>query len=153
MRIGQDSFPIVKIGIIGAMILIIVSITVPNLLRVGGTEREASAIASLKTLNLACAVYSTTFGQYPAALSDLQKAPNAGLSSTGADLIDSSLAAGTKDGYVFTYVRGETGSGYSISARPAAGHQSDARYFFTDHTGTIRFAIGQNADVYAAPAQ
>lgn len=153
MRITSDSFPTIKIGIIGAMILIIVAITVPSLLRAGGAEKEASAIGTLKMLNMACAEYSTTFIQYPSALSDLQKGPNGGLSSTAADLIDSSLASGTKDGYVFTYMRGETGAGYSISARPAKKHQTGARYFFTDQSGTIRFAIGQDADASGAPVQ
>ena len=153
MRITSDSFPTIKIGIVGAMILIIVAITVPGLLRAGGAEKEASAIGTLKTLNMACAEYSATFVQYPAVLSDLQKGSNGGLSSTAADLIDSSLASGTKDGYVFTYLRAEGGSGYTISARPSKLHQADARHFFTDQSGTIRFAIGQDADVYGAPVQ
>lgn len=153
MQFTSDSFPTIKIGIIGAMILIIVAITVPSLLRAGGAEKEMSAIGTLKMLNMACAEYFTTFTQYPAALSDLQRGLNGGLSSTAADLIDSSLASGTKDGYVFTYVRGEGGMGYTISAWPAKAHQTEARYFYTDQSGTIRFAIGQDADVSGAPVQ
>jgi type II secretory pathway pseudopilin PulG len=153
MRITSNSFPTIKIGIIGAMILIIVAITVPSLLRAGGAEKEADAIGTLKMLNMACAEYSVGFSQYPAALSDLQKGSGGGLSSTAADLIDSSLATGTKDGYVFTYVRGDSGSGYTITAHPVKAHQTEARSFFTDQSGTIRFAIGQNADAFAAPVQ
>jgi type II secretory pathway pseudopilin PulG len=153
MRITSASFPTIKIGVIGAMILIIVAITVPSLLRAGGAQREGSAIGTLKMLNLACMEYSTTFGQYPTALSDLQKGAGGGPSSTAADLIDSSLASGTKDGYVFTYVRGEGGTGYSLSAHPAKAHQTEARYFFTDQSGVIRFAIGREADIFGAPIQ
>jgi len=153
MRITSNSFSTIKIGIIVTMILIIVAITVPGLLRAGSAEREASATGTLKMLNMACIEYSTAFGSYPWALSDLQKAPNGGISSTAADLIDSSLATGTKDGYVFTYVRGETGTGYLIFARPAKAHQTDARYFFTDQSGTIRFALGHDADTSATPIQ
>ena len=153
MRITSNSFPTIKIGIIGAMILIIVAITVPGLLRAGGAQREGSAIGTLKMLNLACVEYSGTFGQYPAAITDLQKSAVGGPSSTAADLIDSSLASGTKDGYVFTYVRSEGGTGYTISARPEKSHQTEARYFFTDQSSVIRFAIGQDADASAAPVQ
>lgn len=153
MRITSASFPTIKIGIIGAMILIIVAITIPGLLRAGGAQREASAIGTLKILNMACMEYSTSFGQYPSAISDLQKSAGSGPSSTAADLIDSSLNSGTKDGYVFTYVRGEGGSGYSISAQPAKTHQSEARYFFTDQSGVLRFAIGREADISGAPLQ
>jgi hypothetical protein len=151
MRITSNSFPTIKIGIIGAMILVIVAITVPSLLRAGGAQKEADAIGTLKMLNMACAEYSATFTQYPTALTDLQKGANGVLSSTAADLIDSSLATGTKDGYVFTYVRGEGGAGYSISAHPVKAHQTEARYFFTDQSGAIRFAIGQEADASSAP--
>jgi hypothetical protein len=153
MRITSNSFPTIKIGIIGAMILIIVAITVPGLLRADGAQKEASAIGTLKMLNMACAEYSATFTQYPTALSDLQKGAAGNVSRTAADLIDSSLSNGTKDGYVFTYVRGEGGSAYAISARPVKAHQTEARYFYTDQTGTIRFAIGQDADAYGAPVQ
>jgi type IV pilus assembly protein PilA len=153
MRITSNSFPTIKIGIIGAMILIIVAITVPSLLRAGSAEQEASAIGTLKMLNLACVEYSGTFGQFPWALSDLQKGANGGLSSTAADLIDASLATGTKDGYVFIYVRAEGGTGYTISASPKKSHQTEARYFFTDQSGVIRFAIGKDADVSGAPLQ
>jgi len=151
MQFSSNSFPTIKIGIIGAMILIIVAITVPSLLRAGGAEKESSAIGTLKMLNMACAEYSATFTQYPATLTDLQKGQNGVLSSTAADLIDSSLATGTKDGYVFTYVRGDGGSAYTISAHPVKAHQTEARYFFTDQSGTIRFAIGQDADGSGAP--
>jgi len=151
MRITSNSFPTITIGIIGAMILVIVAITVPSLLRAGGAQKEADAIGTLKMLNMACAEYSATFTQYPTALTDLQKGANGVLTNTSADLIDSSLATGTKDGYVFTYVRGEGGSAYTISAHPVKAHQTEARYFFTDQSGAIRFAIGQEADASSAP--
>jgi hypothetical protein len=153
MHFTSNSFPTIKIGIIGAMILMIVAITVPSLLRAGGAEKEMSAIGTLRMLNMACAEYSSTFTQYPAAISDLQKGPNGGISSTAADLIDSSLESGTKDGYIYTYVRGDGGSGYTITAHPAKAHQTEARYFYTDQSGTIRFAIGQEANAYAAPVR
>ncbi len=153
MQFTSNSFPTIKIGIIGAMILMIVAITVPSLLRAGGAEKEMSAIGTLKMLNMACAEYSSTFTQYPAAISDLQKGPNGGISSTAADLIDSSLESGTKDGYIYTYVRGDGGSGYTITAHPAKAHQTEARYFYTDQSGTIRFAIGQEADAFGAPVR
>lgn len=153
MPITSDSFPNIKIGITGAMILIIVAITVPSLIRAGGAEQESSTIGTLKMLNMACAEYSTTFGQYPAALSDLLRGPNGGLSSTAADLIDSSLATGMKDGYVFTFIRGAAGAGYSISARPVKGYRADARFFFTDQSGSIRFTVGHDADASATTIQ
>jgi hypothetical protein len=153
MRISGASFPTIKIGIIGAMILIIVAITVPSLMRAGGAQKEVSAINTLKTLNMACAEYSATFTLYPASLTNLEKGSGNGLSSTSADLIDSSLASGTKNGYIFTYVRADSGTGYAISASPVKAHQADARHFFTDQSGVIRFAIGQDADALAAPVQ
>jgi type II secretory pathway pseudopilin PulG len=153
MQFTSNSFPTIKIGIIGTMVLMIVAIAVPSLLRAGDAEKEMAAIGTLRMLNMACTEYSTTFTQYPAALSDLQKGANGGTSSTAADLIDSSLANSTKDGYVFTYVRGDGGNGYTLTAWPVKAHQTEARYFYTDQSGTIRFAIGQDANVSGAPVQ
>ena len=151
MRIRREAFPVVKIGIVGVMILMIASIAVPGLLRAGNAEREASTIGTMKTVHLACMEYYLSYGQYPSALSDLQKSPNGGLSSTAADLIDSSLASGIKNGYRYTYERGHDAARYSITAAPTKLHPSEARFFFVDQTGVIRFAIGVASSALGTP--
>ena len=102
---------------------------------------EASAVESLRTLNTVCIQYSTTYGGYPPALSNLGPATPA--TPAKADLIDSVLASGNKSGYGFAYAVGSTDSNgtvlsYSIAAAPISPGTTGQRYFFTDQSGVIR---------------
>src|SRR5579862_4900067 len=106
MKTRQKGFSLIELLIVVAIILIIAAIAIPNLLRSKMAANEASAVGSLRTLNTACITYSTVYGGYPAALSNLGPATPA--TSTSADLIDSVLASGTKSGYSFTYAAGAT---------------------------------------------
>src|SRR2546430_15075913 len=119
MRKGQRGFSVVGIVVIAAILLVAAAIAFPNLLHSNLSGNEASAVGSLRTLNSSCASYSMLYGGYPKSLAEL--GPGNPAHSGAADLIDSVLASGTKDGYVFTYTAGATGvSGnvlsYSITA-------------------------------------
>ncbi|MGH9680723.1 MAG: prepilin-type N-terminal cleavage/methylation domain-containing protein [Candidatus Acidiferrales bacterium] len=137
MRNKQKGFSLIELLIVVAIILIIAAIAIPNLLRSKMAANEASAVGSLRTINTASVAYSTTYGNYPTALSDL--ATGATVSSTSADLIDSVLASGIKSGYTFAYV-GDTASNYqkyTLNAAPVSS-ASGQRYFYTDQSGVIR---------------
>src|SRR5271168_4856743 len=101
MRNKQKGFSLIELLIVVAIILIIAAIAIPNLLRSKMAANEASAVGSLRTLNTACVVYSTTYGTYPAAIANLGPATTA--TSAAADLVDSVLASTTKSGYNFTF--------------------------------------------------
>src|SRR5581483_4491964 len=114
MRNKQKGFSLIELLIVVAIILIIAAIAIPNLLRSKMAANEASAVGSLRTLNTACVSYSTTYGQFPNALTDLQSDGSGTATSTAADLIDSVLAAGTKSGYTFSYKAGTANQSYTI---------------------------------------
>ncbi len=141
MRKRDKGFSLIELLIVVAIILIIAAIAIPNLLRSKMAANEASAVGSLRTLNTACVSYSTTYGTgYPAALANL--GPGAPATAATADLIDGVLAAGTKSGYVFTYVAGAVVAGqvptYTINADPVSVGTTGQRGFFTDQSGVIR---------------
>src|SRR5438132_12850410 len=90
MRNRQKGFSLIELLIVVAIILIIAAIAIPNLLRSKIAANQASAVGSLRTLNTACIAYSTSYGTFPGALSNLGPIGSSGTaSSTSADLIDS----------------------------------------------------------------
>jgi len=129
------------------IILIVGAIIIPNLLRSRIAANEASAVGSLRTLNVAALAYSTTYGKIPAKLANLGSTANGDApSEDAAGLVDSVLAKGIKSGYFFRYKVSQMTrpdenngiSGYTITADPALPGSSGRRHFFTDQTGVIR---------------
>src|ERR1700686_1601272 len=138
MKNKQKGFSLIELLIVVAIILIIAAIAIPNLLRSKMAANEASCVGSLRTINTSSVAYSTTYGKYPHALTDL--APSATPTSTSADLVDSVLATGIKSGYTLTYTPGAVGvdQSYTLSAKPTTAGVTGQRGFFTDQTGVIR---------------
>ncbi len=152
---GAGGFSLIELLIVVAIILIIASISIPNLLRSRMAANEASAVGSLRAINTACIAYSTTFGGFPSILSNLGTSGPA--SSTAADLIDNVLASGVKTGYTFTYTAGPQAGGvipvYALTASPLVAGQTGQRYFFTDQSGVIRFNLSAIATDSDTPLQ
>ncbi len=145
----HKGFSAVEVVVGIAILLVIAAIAIPNLLHSNLSENESAAVASLRSLNNACENYARLYGGYPKSLSNL--GPGSAASSATADLIDSVLASGTKDGYVFTYTPGASGvSGnvlsYSITANPVRPGNTGRRAFFTDQSGVIRANTAGAAD-------
>ena len=154
MRNKEKGFSLIELLIVVAIILIIAAIAIPNLLRSKMAANEASAVGSLRTLNTACVTYSTTYGGYPANLSNLGPATTA--TSTTADLIDSVLANGTKSGYAFTYSAGSTDTSgnvlsYTITGNPVTTGTTGQRAFYTDQSGVIRANASGTAGSTSTP--
>ena len=157
-------------------ILIVAAIAIPNLLRARMAANEASAVGSLVTVNRANIEYFSTYGNgYAPALATLGGETGEPASCDHAMLIDSVLAAGQKDGYVFSYepapaandstaaptadaskhgctVPGST-AGYSVTADPAVQGTTGERSFYTDANGTIRYDTCGSATPDSEPVQ
>ena len=149
MRNKQKGFSLLELLIVVAVILIIAAIAIPNLMGARMSANEASAVGSIRTVNMACVTYSSTYAQgFPPALSNL--GPSAFADSTAADLIDASLMSETKSGYDFVYVAGAPDAdgainNYTFNANPTVPGTSGGRFFFTDESGVITYAYGSAA--------
>src|SRR5437016_12885378 len=130
MYYNQKGFSLIELLIVVAVILVIATIAIPNFMRSKVAANQASAVGSLRSLNTACVAYSISYGQFPAALTNLGPIASSGnASSTSADLIDSVLASGSKSGYTFVYTAGPSNQSYSITATPATSSSGQNMYF------------------------
>ena len=152
MRKQQNGFSLIELLIVVAIILIIAAIAIPNLLRSKIAANQASAVGSLRTLNTACIAYSTSYGQFPAALTNLGPVGSGTASSTSADLIDSVLSAGQKSGYTFAFTAGTANQSYSITATPITAATTGQNMYYTDQSGVIRVdTSGAGASASSTP--
>jgi type IV pilus assembly protein PilA len=161
MRNKQKGFSLIELLIVVAIILIIAAIAIPNLIRSKMAANEASAVATLRSINTAEVVYSSTYNvvnTFAATLTALADGGTPGNCTPGAPppttanacLIDAAVAAATtaanaKSGYILTYTP-PTSSGYAINNNPATPGSSGVRYFYTDQSLVIR----QNSTAAAA---
>jgi type IV pilus assembly protein PilA len=158
MRNKQKGFSLIELLIVVAIILIIAAIAIPNLLRARIAANEASAVASLRTMNTASITYNSSYGSYPTTLSDLGPSNGATPTSTTADLLDSVLApagggqTSTKSGYGFTFAVPASGNpGYTINAAPTTVNQTGVRYFYTDSSGVVRYNLTTTSTIADSP--
>ena len=149
MHNKQKGFSLIELLVVVAIILIVAAIAIPNLLGARTSANEASAVGSVRTLNMVCVTYSSTYSAgFPPALSNL--GPSAAPDATAADLIDASLVSGTKSGYDFVYAPGAPDSDgaidtYTLNANPSVPGQSGGRFFYTDQSGVITYAYSSAA--------
>jgi type IV pilus assembly protein PilA len=141
----QKGFSLIELLIVVAIILIIAAIAIPNLLRARMAANEASAVASIRTVNTAMVTYDSSYPDvgFAASLAVLGGVAPCTPSSTTACLIDSVLAAGVKSGYNFA----ATGAG----GPPAVQYYVTATPVTLNQTGTMSFCSFEDAVVRVDP--
>ena len=141
---GQRGFSLIELMIVISIILIILSIALPQMSKSRMHAQEISAVAEVRTINQAQVQYQSQFGQYATALAQLGPPATAGAAEGpgAAGLIPGSLASGSTSGYNFT-ISATTG-GYAITAVPKAFGSTGRRTFYSDQTAVIRENWGQD---------
>jgi type IV pilus assembly protein PilA len=157
-------------------IMIVAAIAIPNLLRARMAANEASAVGSLRTINVAAVQYASGYENgFPSSFEVFGFGDRIVVDCNHAGLLDRRLASGQKSGYSFTYTpqfpndasgpvvspkaaaKGCTSggaSGFTVTADPVQRNTTGMRSFFTDHTGVIRFsANGESATADSPPLQ
>jgi type IV pilus assembly protein PilA len=148
----QKGFSLIELLIVVAIILIIAAIAIPNLLRARMAANEASAVASVRTINTAEITYRSTYPTvgFAAGLTNLGGAIGAACvpAQATACLIDAVLsnngnpAGSGKSGYLFTSgagtVAGGVNQGYAIKAVPITINQTGLRGFCAEEDAVVR---------------
>jgi prepilin-type N-terminal cleavage/methylation domain-containing protein len=135
----KKGFTLVEIMIVVAIIALLAAIAIPNLLRSRVSAQEAAAAAAVHTVVAAEVQYRATHANY---------ASLATLDDDNPPYIDSTLAAGTKQGYSFAAspVTGSEGTQFIVTAAPSTLTQ--AHTFYSDEDGVLCRSTATNT---AAP--
>jgi hypothetical protein len=106
---------------------------------------EDTPANNVRVLLTAMVAYEAQYHSLPPSLSSLGP-PSTGQEANrdAANLIDSRLALGSKNGYVFHYVPNALSGSFSITADPS-GNGSPSFHYFSDQTGIVRFESGHAA--------
>jgi type IV pilus assembly protein PilA len=165
---SSRGFSLIELLIAVAIILIIAAIVIPNLLSSRMASNEASAVASIRTINSAQTSYSWTWSNgFTANLTALGGPAGAAASCNNAEIIDPVLSASNasvKSGYTFTAGPGLVqmaappgcglpgySDGYTVIAWPTSVGSTGQRSFCGDNSGTIQYLATGVQPAPAAP--
>ena len=145
-RDRRRAFTIIEILVVVAILSLLASVGIQQLLRARITTNEQLAINSVRLLVKSCQFYFLATQRYPTTLTNLGPG-----SSNPPYLDDTGLLAGAKQGYQFSYAPGPGPSPitFTLLANPQGQGSTGVRHFFADQTQTIH-ATSQNRDATAA---
>ena len=137
-------FTLVELTIVITIISIIAAIALPSLLRARMTANEGSAITTIRTISTAQQQFqSSAVMPFPSGMG--QYAPDlATLAAQFPPFLDTIVAAGNKQGFIFTTLGGgfDGGPSFVTNGVPLAPGASGNRAFFADESGLITFVAG-----------
>ncbi len=143
-RSSLTGFTLIEIIIVTAIIALLATIAIANLLRSMLMANEASAQASLRTISSALESYRAANGSYSGATFNV-------LAIATPAYLDSVLGSGSKHGYNFSLTVEADNQSYVCTGVPESQNISGSRSFCVSDDGVIRIqAAGGAIANYAA---
>jgi len=146
----RRGFSLVELLVVIAIIGVLLAVAIPSIERNHMNSVEIVVIKEVQTIGVAQTQYLSQFGRYASTLAQLGP-PGAGIAegTEGAHLIQSKLASGEKDGYIFTMTG--TGGGYIVNAVPKEFGATGRRTFFLDQDGIVHQNWGREMATAGSP--
>ena len=149
-RETEQGFTLIELLIVMSVMLILMTLAVPQLLKLRKQAQETSAVQSLRTIGQAELQYNSAYpaNGFSCSLATLGGDPKSGApTAQAAQLITPDLAAGQKAGYTFaisnctkvTVNNQDMYTSFEITAVPNSIGKTGDRGFCTDENNTIRY--------------
>jgi type IV pilus assembly protein PilA len=149
-RRKEEGFTLIELLIVMSVMLILMTLAVPQMLKLTKQAHETSAIQSVRTIGQAQLQYNSAYPQngFSCSLTTLGGDPKSGApSAQAAQLIAPDLATGQKAGYTFaitnctkvTVNNQDMITGYEITAVPTSIGRTGDRGFCSDENNAVRY--------------
>ena len=148
-QIGDAGFTLIELLIVMSVMLILMTLAVPQLLKLRKQANETSAIQSVRTIAQAELQYNSAYpaNGFACSLANLGGDPKAGApTAQSAQLIEPALSTGQKSGYTFsitnctkvTVNNQDMYTSFEITAVPQSVGKTGDAGFCSDENNTIR---------------
>jgi type IV pilus assembly protein PilA len=153
LRAGQETeegFTLIELLIVMSVMLILMTLAVPQMLKLTKQAHETSAIQSVRTIGQAQLQYNSAYpaNGFSCSLATLGGDPKSGApTAQSSQLVAPDLASGQKAGYTFAITNctkvnvnnQDMVTGYEITAVPNSIGRTGDRGFCSDENNAIRF--------------
>lgn len=147
---NEEGFTLIELLIVMSVMLILMTLAVPQMLKLTKQAHETSAIQSVRTIVQAQLQYNSMYpaNGFSCSLAQLGGDPKSGApSAQSAQLIEPGLASGNKAGYTFaltncnkvTVNNQDMYTSYEVTAVPTSVGKSGDRGFCSDENNRITF--------------
>jgi len=147
---NDEGFTLIELLIVMSVMLVLMTLGIPQLLKIRKNTNETSAIQSLRTIQNAEFSYNSSYpaNGFSCALPALGGDPKSGApSAQSAQLVPTDIAAGQKAGYTFAIINCNKTSinnvdqynSFEVTAVPQAVGRTGDRGFCADENNVIRY--------------
>jgi type IV pilus assembly protein PilA len=146
----EEGFTLIELLIVMSVMLVLMTLAIPQMLKITKQSHETSAIQSVRVIGQAQLQYNSAYpaNGFSCSLAALGGDPKSGApSAESSQLLSADLASGQKAGYTFAITNctkvnvnnHDMITGYEVTAVPNSIGRTGDRGFCSDENNTVRF--------------